>query len=277
MASLKIACIQMCGSIDIDRNIETARQLITEAADQGAKFIATPEMTNIVDLRPGMARPKIVVETEDRALKAFQALAEEKKIWLVIGSLAVALEDDARLANRSFLITPAGEITARYDKAHMFDVEVGDGQSYRESRSYKPGETAMLAETNIGAVGLTICYDLRFAALYRQLAEAGAEIITCPAAFTKVTGAAHWHTLLRARAIETGSFLIAPAQVGQHEDGRETYGHSLVVSPWGEIIAERTEDTPGILIAEIDLAEVSKARSRIPSLKHGRALKLETR
>ena len=266
---LKIACVQMRSGVEVAANIDAASALISEAAGQGAQLIATPEMTSLIDIRPGQARPKIVSEADDQALAAFRALAERLEVWLLIGSLAVTLEDEPRLANRSFLIAPDGRIHARYDKIHMFDVEVGDGQNYRESRSYAPGEGAVLAETPLGKIGMTICYDVRFGALYRTLAQAGAEIISCPAAFTETTGKAHWHTLIRARAIETGAFLLAPAQTGQHEDGRRTYGHSLIVSPWGEILAEGAEDAPGIITADIDLAAVAKARSRIPALNTG--------
>ena len=266
---LKIACVQMRSGVEVAANIDAASTLISEAAGQGAQLIATPEMTSLIDIRPGQARPKTVSEADDQALAAFRALAERLEVWLLIGSLAVTLEDEPRLANRSFLIAPDGRIHARYDKIHMFDVEVGDGQNYRESRSYAPGEGAVLAETPLGKIGMTICYDVRFGALYRTLAQAGAEIISCPAAFTETTGKAHWHTLIRARAIETGAFLLAPAQTGQHEDGRRTYGHSLIVSPWGEILAEAAEDAPGIITADIDLAAVAKARSRIPALNAG--------
>lgn len=272
----RVACIQMRCGVEIGPNIAAACAMIREAASQGAQLIATPEVTNIVDLRPGMARPKIVIEARDETLAALTGLAKEIGVWLLIGSLAIKLEDDDRLANRSYLIAPDGKIIARYDKAHMFDVDVDDGQSYRESRSYRAGQEAVLVETPLGQIGLTVCYDLRFGALYRMLAQGGAQIITCPAAFTRVTGKAHWHALLRARAIETGAYIIAPAQGGKHEDGRETYGHSLVVSPWGEIVAERNDDTPGVLLADIDLGEVEKARRRVPSLAHDQPLRLVT-
>ncbi|MEO9968998.1 MAG: carbon-nitrogen hydrolase family protein [Hyphomonadaceae bacterium] len=271
MTTLKTACIQMRSGVEIQTNIEAATALISAAADQGAQLIATPEMTSLLDMRPGQARPKIVSEAEDLALAAFRALAKARKVWLLIGSLAVTLDTDERLANRSFLLSPTGDIHARYDKIHMFDVEVGDGQNYRESKSYAPGASAVLANTPIGKIGMTICYDVRFGGLYRTLAQAGAELISCPAAFTRVTGKAHWHTLVRARAIETGAYVFAPAQTGQHEDGRTTFGHSLIVSPWGEILAEAPEDAPGIITAELDLAEVAKARARIPSLNAGRS------
>lgn len=266
MTKLIAACVQMRSGTEPAANFAAASTLIRQAAGQGATFIATPEMTNLLDIRPGMARAKVRREAEDESLPVLRALAAELGITLLIGSLAIALEDDERFANRSFLIGPDGGLITRYDKIHMFDVEVGDGQTYRESRAYRPGTEAVLATAPFGQLGLTICYDLRFPHLYRRLAQAGAEILTIPAAFTRVTGEAHWHILIRARAIETGCFVIAPAQGGKHEDGRETFGHSLIVSPWGEVLAEAPGAEPGIVMAEIDLAEVTKARGRIPSL-----------
>ena len=274
MTRLRAACVQMQSGTEVAPNIAAASALVRQAAAAGAMFIATPEMTNLLDIRPGMARPKIVAQDEDTTLAAFQALADELGVWLLLGSIAVALEDEDRFANRSFLIGPDGTIIAQYDKIHMFDVEVGDGQTYRESRAYRPGTSAVLVETSIANIGMTICYDLRFPALYRTLAQAGAQILTVPAAFTRVTGEAHWHVLLRARAIETGCFVIAPAQGGKHEDGRETFGHSLIISPWGEILAEADGDEPGVIWADLDLDEVAKARARIPSLGNERAFSL---
>ena len=275
MTQLRVACIQLRSGVEVAPNIEATSALVREAAGQGAQLVATPEMTNLLDIRPGMARPKIVAEADDQALAALRALAAELGIWLLIGSLAVTLEGEDRLANRSFLIASDGSIRARYDKIHMFDVEVGDGQSYRESRSYRPGERAVLAETEFGTLGMTICYDVRFPHLYRRLAQAGAGILTIPAAFTRVTGQAHWHVLVRARAIETGSFVIAPAQGGRHEDGRETFGHSLIVSPWGDVLAEKADDAPGVILADLDLDAVAKARGRIPSLGNDQMIKFE--
>lgn len=271
MTGFIAACIQMRSGTEPAANIAAACVLIREAAGLGATFIATPEMTNLLDIRPGMARAKVRREAEDDGLPVLRALAAELGITLLVGSLAIALEDDERFANRSFLIGPDGAILARYDKIHMFDVEVGDGQTYRESRAYRPGTEAVLAQSPAGRLGLTICYDVRFPHLYRRLAQAGAEILTIPAAFTRVTGEAHWHVLVRARAIETGSFVIAPAQGGKHEDGRETFGHSLIVSPWGEILAEAAGAEPGVILARIDLADVAKARGRIPSLGNDKA------
>ncbi|MAN45653.1 MAG: carbon-nitrogen hydrolase family protein [Alphaproteobacteria bacterium] len=270
MTQLRAACIQMRSGVEVAPNIAHASQMIREAAGQGAQLIATPEMTNLLDIRPGMARPKLMAEVDDPALAALRALAEELAVWLLIGSIAVTVEGEDRFANRSILIAPDGSIRARYDKIHMFDVEVGDGQSYRESRAYRPGERAVLAETDFATLGLSICYDVRFPHLYRKLAQAGAGILTIPAAFTRVTGQAHWHVLVRARAIETGSFVIAPAQGGTHEDGRETFGHSLIISPWGEVLAEKADDMPGILLADLDLDAIAKARTRIPSLGNER-------
>ena len=274
MTLLRAACIQMRSTPEIAPNIETARALIRAAAEQGANFIATPEMTNLLDIRPGQARSRIQSESDEPCLKALSDLAGSLNITVLIGSLAVALPDDDRFANRSYLIGPDGEIRARYDKVHMFDVEIGDGQAYRESKAYRAGRTATVADTPIGRVGMTICYDLRFPHLYRVLGQAGAELITIPAAFTRVTGEAHWHVLVRARAIETGCFVLAPAQGGHHEDGRETYGHSLIVSPWGEIIAEADHDAPGFIVVDLDLAQVAKARARIPALTNDQDFKL---
>ncbi len=270
MSRFKAACVQMRSGTEPAANIAAASEMIRAAAAQGAVFIATPEMTNLLDIRPGMARAKVRREAEDESLPKLRALSAELSVTLLIGSLAIALDEEERFANRSFLIGPDGGIRARYDKIHMFDVEVGDGQTYRESRAYRPGEAAVLAGTPFARLGLTICYDVRFPQLYRRLAQAGAEVLTIPAAFTRVTGEAHWHVLVRARAIETGSFVIAPAQGGKHEDGRETFGHSLIVSPWGEVLAEADGAEPGIIFADINLGDVAKARGRIPSLGNER-------
>lgn len=276
MTILRAACIQMRSTPEIGPNIAAATELIRAAADQGAEFIATPEMTNLLDIRPGQARAKITAEADEACLRALSDLARNLHVTLLIGSLAIALPDDDRFANRSYLITPDGQIAARYDKIHMFDVEVGDGQSYRESHAYRAGQDAVLAATPHARIGMTICYDVRFAYLYRALAQAGAELITVPAAFTQVTGAAHWHVLIRARAIETGCFLLAPAQGGQHQDGRETYGHSLIVSPWGDVLAEAGGNAPGVIVADLDLAQVAAARARIPALHNDQKITLRT-
>ena len=265
MTTLRAACIQMRATTEVAPNVAAATALIRAAADKGATFIVTPEMTNLLDIRPGQARPKITPEADDVCLKAMQTLAQELGVTLLIGSLAVALPDDERFANRSYLIGANGGIKARYDKIHMFDVEVGDGQAYRESKAYRAGETAQLVETAFGRLGMTICYDVRFPHLYRALGQTGADLITIPAAFTRVTGEAHWHILVRARAIETGCFVLAPAQGGRHDDGRETFGHSLIVSPWGEVLAEAAHAEPGYILADLDLSQVAKARGRIPA------------
>lgn len=273
MTAFRAACVQLRSGAETGPNIEAASALIRRAAGEGAVLIATPEVTGFMDMRPGQTRAKAVLERDDAVLAALGALAAELGVWLALGSLAVRLEDEERCANRSFLIGPDGAVRARYDKIHMFDVEVGDGRDYKESRAFKPGAEALLAKTPLAAIGLTICYDLRFPALYRRLAQAGAEILLAPAAFTKVTGQAHWHALLRARAIETGCYVIAAAQGGLHEDGRETFGHSLIVAPWGDVLAEGGTE-PGVFAADIDLAQVATARRRIPSLTHDREFSL---
>lgn len=266
MGRVTAACVQMTSGIDPQINLESATRLIQRAASAGAQVIATPEMTGCMNIKAGDRRATIYRQSEDPLLKAFQDLAKDLKVTLLVGSLAFKAENDARMANRSCLINSEGSLIATYDKIHMFDVEVGDGQTYRESNTYRPGETAVLAQTPHATLGLSICYDLRFPHLYRQLAQNGAQILTCPAAFTKVTGEAHWHTLLRARAIETGSYVIAPAQSGLHEDSRETFGHSLVIDPWGQIVSESNVYGEDVILAEIDTAEVEAVRGRIASL-----------
>jgi deaminated glutathione amidase len=268
--SFTAACVQMRTSTDIDRNVEDASALIQEAAKAGAQFVATPETTALMELGAKRLFANIVAEEDDRALKAFRALASDLNIHLLVGSLAVKLADD-KAANRSFLIAPDGAIAARYDKIHMFDVDLGNGEAYRESKNYQAGGEAVLTELPWGGLGMTVCYDLRFSHLYRQLAHAGAGFLTVPSAFTKPTGEAHWHVLLRARAIETGCFVFAPAQGGVHENGRETYGHSLIISPWGEVLAEGGTD-PCVILAEIDPSKIDAARSQVPSLTHDRAI-----
>lgn len=266
---LDVACVQLRSSDEVGENIETASMLVRRAQNDGARFIATPEMTSLMDRRPGALALKARAEKDDEALKSFQLLAGELDIWLLIGSLPIWL-NDKKCANRSFLITPEGTIAARYDKIHMFDVELGLGQTYKESDNYTPGEKAVVADVDGACVGMSVCYDLRFAYLYRALAKAGADILTIPSAFTHITGEAHWHVLLRARAIETGSFVMAPAQGGQHADGRETFGHSLIIGPWGDILAEAHAD-PTVIHATLDLDQVRQARRRIPALTHDRS------
>jgi predicted amidohydrolase len=267
-ATFKAAMIQMRSGLVPAANIDAASRLIGEAKAVGADYVQTPEMTNILAANRAQLFATVVEEKSDPALAAFRELARRHAIHLHIGSLAVKHTDD-RASNRGFLIDPQGEIVARYDKIHMFDVDLGNGESYRESNNYAPGESAVVADLPWGRLGITICYDVRFPALYRALAEAGATMLTVPSAFTKVSGEAHWHVLNRARAIENGSFVFAAAQGGKHENNRETFGHSLIVDPWGRVLAEGSTE-PGVIIAEIDPSEVAKARSRIPSLQHGR-------
>ena len=245
--SFNAALIQMRSSLKPSGNIDDAVRLIGEAKAAGADYVLTPEMTNILAAKREQLFAAIMDEESDASLAALRELARRLDIYIHIGSLAIKLSND-RAVNRSFLIDPKGEIVARYDKIHMFDVDLADGESYRESRNYRPGELAVLADLPWGRLGLTVCYDLRFPALYRALAEAGATMLAIPSAFTKQTGEAHWHVLMRARAIENGCFVFAAAQGGKHENGRDTYGHSLIVDPWGRIIAEAGTE-PGIVMA----------------------------
>jgi predicted amidohydrolase len=264
----------MCSGRDVEANVKAATALITSAAAGGAHYVQTPEMTTVMELdRERLFAAAAASEAETRALGHFQDLARKLAIWLHIGSMPILLEGET-LANRSFLISPEGDIAARYDKIHMFDVDLGGGESYRESRNYSPGTKAAVAELPWGKLGLTICYDLRFPQLYRALARAGAQFIAIPAAFTRPTGMAHWHTLLRARAIESQAFVFAAAQGGTHENGRETYGHSLIVSPWGEILAEGGIQ-PAVMFADVDLQLLADVRRRVPSLSHDRPFEVE--
>ena len=273
---MRIACVQMCSGRDIDNNIASASDLIRQAARGGAQFVATPEVTNIMEENKKALWAVVAQQDNDRAVKAFSRLAQELGIHLLIGSLGLD-GGDGKLVNRSFLFLPDGSIAATYDKIHMFDVDLGGGEFYRESANYTAGNKAVVADVNIDGqavkLGLSICYDVRFAHLYRALAKAGAQIIAVPAAFTKVSGQAHWHVLLRARAIETGSFVVAPGQAGLHENGRETFGHSLIISPWGEILSE-AGTTPEVIFADIDLEKVAQARTKIPALQHDREFSL---
>ncbi len=272
MSEIRVSCVQMRSGISVSDNVATASDLISRAAREGAQLIATPEMTSLMDRSPGSVFAKSGSEASDEALGSFRKLAEKLDVWLLVGSLPIRLEDQ-RCANRSFLIGPDGAVRARYDKIHMFDVELKDGQVHRESSSFAPGGEAVVADIPGGRIGLTVCYDVRFPHLHRDLAKAGAHIIAVPAAFTRITGEAHWHILLRARAIETGSFVIAPAQEGRHEDGRETFGHSLIIGPWGDVLAEAATG-PGLIHARLDLEEVARVRRQIPALRHDRAYQL---
>jgi predicted amidohydrolase len=262
------ACVQLRSSDDVDENIRTACAWIREARKAGAEFVATPENTTLMAPDGGAKLALSRPEDKDPALPVLAALAEELGIWLLIGSLAIKV-GETKTANRSFLIDPRGAIAARYDKIHLFDVDLPSGEQYRESNTVAGGNAAVAANLPWGRLGLSICYDLRFPHLYRALAKAGAFALAVPSAFTETTGKAHWHVLLRARAIENGAFVIAPAQGGVHANGRRTYGHSLIISPWGEILAEVGTD-PGIILAEIDPAASADARARVPSLRHDR-------
>jgi predicted amidohydrolase len=266
------AMIQMRSGLDPAANLAAALKLIDEAKAAGADYVLTPEMTNILAAKREQLFAKIVAEEQDTTLTTLRDVARKLAIYIHIGSLAIKASPE-KAANRSFLIDRRGEVVARYDKIHMFDVDLAGGESYRESNTYRPGELAMIADLPWGRLGLTVCYDLRFPALYRALAEAGASFLAIPSAFTRQTGEAHWHVLQRARAIENGCFVLAAAQGGKHENGRETYGHSLVVNPWGRILAEGGTE-PGVVMAQIDPSEIVAARSRIPSLHHGRRFEL---
>jgi deaminated glutathione amidase len=267
-SKFRVGLIQMRSGRTPQANTDAAVKLIGEAKSGGADYVLTPEVTNIMESSREKLFATIVAEESDPTLATFRDLARTLGIYVHVGSLAVKIAPE-KAANRSFLIDRKGNIVARYDKIHMFDVDLTGGESYRESRSYRPGEMAVVSDLPWGRLGLTICYDLRFPALYRALAESGASFLAIPSAFTKQTGEAHWHVLMRARAIENGSFVFAAAQGGLHEHGRETFGHSLVVDPWGRVIAEGGTE-PGVILAEVDPAEVSAARSRVPSLQHGR-------
>ncbi len=267
--TLRAACVQITGKPRVEDNIALIDPMIREAAAKGADLVCLPEICNLVQKNREEQQKQVRTEAEDPALAAFRALAKELGIWIHAGSLAIRPEEGDRLANRGFLIAPDGTIRAKYDKIHMFDVDLENAESYRESFSYRPGEQAVLADTPWGGYGMGVCYDVRFPALFRDLAGAGAKVLTMPACFTQPTGKAHWHVLLRARAIENGCFVIAAAQCGEHEDGRKTYGHSLIIDPWGEVLADGGPDE-GIILADLDMARVDEVRGMVPSLKNGR-------
>lgn len=267
--TLSVALIQLSSTDDPAANLPVTEAYIREAAAGGATLIATPEVTNMVSMSRARQNENLRHEADDPTLARLRSLTAELGVWLLIGSLAVKGAADGRFSNRSFLIDPDGAVVATYDKIHMFDAIPTAEESYRESNGYRPGNTAMLAETPIARIGMTICYDMRFPDLYLRLARAGAQILTIPSAFTRPTGAAHWEVLLRARAIETGCFVLAPAQCGVHKASRgperKTWGHSLVISPWGEVLADGG-DAPGVVHAEINLDDIADARRRVPSL-----------
>jgi predicted amidohydrolase len=269
MTAFRAACVQLRSSDDVAANIAETVRLTRDAAARGARFIATPENTTLMAPDGGAKLAHSFDEAHDPALPVFSALAKELNVWLLIGSVAIKVSD-TKTANRSFLFAPDGSVVARYSKIHLFDVELASGEVYRESNTVAGGNEAVVADTEFGPVGLSICYDLRFPQLYRRLAHKGAFLFTVPSAFTVPTGEAHWHVLLRARAIENGAFVIAPAQGGHHANGRKTYGHSLIVAPWGEVLAEAGTD-PGVIIADIDPALSAQARAKVPNLRHDRA------
>ena len=268
---MKVGLLQLSASDDPEANLPVTLGLLAEAAGRGAELILTPEVTNCVSTDRARQKAVLMPEARDPTLAAIRAAAKAHGTWVLIGSLALRTADpQGRFANRSFLVDPKGRVAARYDKIHMFDVDVSETESYRESSGYRPGTRATLADTPWGRLGMTVCYDIRFPALYRRLAQAGASFLSVPSAFSPVTGAAHWETLLRARAIETGCFVLAPAQTGEHATSgdrppRRTHGHSMIVSPWGEILLDGGTD-PGAHVTDIDPDAVAKARARIPSL-----------
>ena len=270
---LCVAAVQLRSGRDPVRNLPEVEALIRDAAGSGATYVQTPEMTNIVERDRAVMQERLAVEAQDPFVIRGAELARELGITLHYGSLAIR-RDDGRVANRAYVFGPGGDMLARYDKIHMFDVDLPYGESWRESATYTPGESAILVEAAGTRIGLAICYDLRFPELFRAYGHAGAEIIGAPSAFTRQTGEAHWHVLQRARAIENGCFMLSAAQGGHHEDGRDTYGHSLVIGPWGKVIAEADHADPGVVIADIDLDEVELARARIPALDNERRFTL---
>lgn len=266
----KAACLQLSSGREVEPNIRAAAALVRRARDAGAELIMTPEVSDMIEPQRSMRQAKASAEAHHPMLAEFRRLAQETGAFLLLGSIVVRAHDEGRLVNRSLLIAPDGAVVARYDKIHMFDVTLAEGESYRESSTFHPGEAAVLAPLPWGLLGLTVCYDLRFPQLYRALAHAGAGFLAIPSAFTVPTGRAHWHVLMRARAIENGCFVFAPAQTGEHAEGRRTFGHSLIVAPWGEILADGG-DEPGFVIADIDPARIDEARRAVPSLDHDRA------
>lgn len=271
---MRAGLVQLTVDDDPAANLAVTQAHIATAVAGGAGFVLTPECTNLLSSSRSHQRAVVRHEDQDETLAALRDQAAKLGIWLLIGSLGVLTSDpDGRFANRSFLISPSGDIAARYDKIHMFDVNVSETEVYRESAGYRPGSAAVLAETPFAKIGMTVCYDVRFPHLHRRLAQAGAQIITVPAAFNHITGAAHWHVLLRARAIETGCFILAPAQTGFHPErdgkGRNTFGHSLAIAPWGEVLVDGGTE-PGVSFVDLDLTAVAKARARVPSLQHDR-------
>jgi len=268
-AAVRVALIQTRTPAEQGAALAHAAPLIEQACDGGAVFIATPEGSNLLQRSGTKFRAQAMTLDDDPFVKGVRAIAAARSVTILIGS-ALIRREDGLFANRSVLITPNGDISATYDKIHMFDVDLPTGESHRESKAYEPGKSAIVAESPLGPIGLTICYDIRFPQLYRTLAQAGAGVITVPAAFTRPTGEAHWEILLRARAIENGCFILAPAQGGLHEDGRQTWGRSLIAAPWGELLVASTDDMPDVILADLDLSQVEQARRAIPALNNGR-------
>ena len=266
---MKVAALQLCASDDPVANLAHTLSMVQQASEAGAQFIATPEVTNCVSSSRRRQTEVLALQEDDQTLAAMCAAAARFGVWISIGSLALKLPDDDRFTNRSFMIDPSGQIVAQYDKIHMFDVTLSETEQYRESDGYRAGDHAVIADTAFGKIGMTICYDIRFPHLYRGLAKSGASILLIPAAFAQPTGRAHWEVLLRARAIETGCYVIAAAQTGEHQTSqrrpRKTYGHSMIISPWGEIMADAGEDL-GIIYADLDLSLVESTRARVPSI-----------
>ena len=273
MDPLRVALIQSRSPATPQAALAHLRPLLADAVAGGARLILTPEASNFMEKRADRKALILEDQAEDLVVQGLCQVAADAGIWVLIGSAMVRSDDpaDPRAANRSILINDRGEIVSAYDKLHVFDVDLPKGEHYRESTGVRPGESAVVAPTPWGGLGLTVCYDLRFPQLFRALAQAGADLISVPAAFTRPTGEAHWDTLLRARAIETGAFILAPAQGGSHEDGRATWGRTLVVDPWGAVVAALDHDEPGVLFAQLDLSAVTRARAAIPALKHDRA------
>jgi len=274
MTQLKVGCIQLNAGADVGANLVAATRAVHEAAAQGAQLICLPEYCVLLDGSGRVMRDGSPPEDQHPALPAFAVLARETNAWILVGSLTVRLPDD-RMANRSYLVSSAGEIVARYDKIHMFDCTLPNGKVIRESSAYQPGDRAVLADTPWGPLGMTVCYDLRFPQLYRALAKAGATMLAVPSSFQRETGPAHWHAMLRTRAIENAAWVIAPAMCGDHANGRSTYGHSLIIDPWGGIVAE-LQDQPGVLVADIDLERAVKVRGMLPALQHDRPFEVVT-
>lgn len=273
MVDVRVSCIQMNSGIDIEENLKQAGELIREAARSGAEFVITPENTDFMRKTSALMLETALEDEKHPGVQFFSILAKELSIWIQVGSMKIKVSDK-KVVNRSFLFRDTGQLVASYDKIHLFDVDLPTGEKHRESQNVRAGEKAVAVNTPWKKLGMTICYDIRFPHLYRSLAQGGAEMISIPSAFTAHTGKAHWETLLRARAIETGSFIFAPAQCGEHEGKRKTYGHSMIVGPWGQVLAERLDDTPGVISRKINFLDVIKARAAIPSLTCNSAFQL---